>query len=131
MDKDTKEQINLLKFNIILTLIYIGSLFFSLLLTYNEERRKENKKTIFDFKKEGIYNLDNRILIAILTFGYFYINIKNDLKARKKGQNTKNFDLQVIASIFSFISVIIVLYVSYQEYKNRQINSADFENPDL
>ena len=131
MDKEDKEQISLLKFNIILTLIYIGSLVFSLLLTYNEEIKKQNKKPIFDSKKEKVYNLDNRILIAILTFGYFYINIKNDLRARKKGQNCKNFDLQVIASILSFISVIIVLYVSYQEYKDRQVNVADIENPGL
>ncbi len=131
MDKETKEQLSLLKFNIILTLIYIGSLIFSLILTYNEELKKQKKKPLFDVKKEKIYNLDNRILIAFLTLGYFYINIKNDLKARKKGKNVKNFDLQVIASVFSFLSVIIVLYVSYQEYKDRQVNIIDIENPEL
>ena len=90
-----------------------------------------NKKTFFDIKKERVYNLDNRILVAFLTLGYFYINLKNDLKARKKGQNVKNFDLQVMASVFSFISVIVVLYVSYQEYKDRQNDIADIENPEL
>ena len=125
MNENDSEELNLLFFNIILTLVYIGS------LSYNKIMRNLHKKSFFNTKKENFYNLDNRILVVLLTLGYFYINIKIDIQARKKGQNCKNFDLQVLASIFTFISVMIVLYVSYQEYKDRDNNLADYENPGL
>lgn len=131
MDKETKEQVDLLNLNLLFTVIFVVSLIFSLIITYNEEMLLLKKKSFFNARKEQLYNFDNRILVTLLTLGYLYINIKSDLLARKKGQDPKNFDLQVLASIFSFISVIIVLYISYYEYQKKRTNEANVENPNL
>lgn len=131
MDDDTKSEINLLTFNLILTAVYVISLIFSIILTYNDELIKMNKKPLFNLKKEKLFIFDNRILISILTFGFLFINIKIDTMVRKRHLDSKNYDLQVLAGTLTFISVIIVLYVSYKDYKSYNNSGSDVENPTL
>lgn len=119
---------DLLKQQMITTSIYIISLFVSLILTYDEYLKQNNKK-IFSEKKAYKIALTNRFVILILTLSYLYINFANKNRAKENNENLRFFNLQLNASVLSLIASIIALYVVFKK-GDYPIVSSD-ENPTL
>lgn len=123
------EKSEILTQQLVTTAIYLGSLFLSLILTYNDKLCIERKKSIFSNEKATNLAIFNRVLVLGLTLSYLYINYRGREIARRKNDNLELFNLQISASELSTLASIIVLYVVLESGNYNIISS--IENPNL
>ena len=123
MNSKEEEYINIQIYALIFTLV---SVIISLLLTYNQKIKIQNKETLFDSKKTFKITKFNRILTLILGLVFLYINYKLYEISKKEGENLKPYELQIFASILTVITASITLYVVSLSNKG---DVADIENP--
>lgn len=114
---------------IIATILFIGSLCVSLLLTYNDKYKNIYGNGLLDNQTIYIISVLNRIIVVILSLVFLYINYINKEIAKNKGSNTKAFDLQIMASELSILAALIVTYVVINSGEYSIITS--IENPGL
>lgn len=100
-----EKEINLRYLQIILIIIYIGSLCVSILLLYNEINRLNSK---FFFKQKPI-EIINRIIQLIIFLFFLYVTYESD---------TPHYDIKMLAAITSIIGAIILLYTTIVEKDN-------------
>lgn len=125
------EEVKSLDYQIIATILYLGSLTLSLLITYNQRQELLNKKRLFTNKQANNYSIFNRYLVLILSLAFLFINYRDKNIAKKYGKDLKFLDLQISASQLSIISALIVLYVVLESQgENYNIITA-VENPTL
>lgn len=125
-----KDEVKILDIQIIVTIIYILSLFISYLITYNDRYEIINGKAWLDEKTSRNLSVGNRVLVLILTVVFLYINYKNmDIAKKQKNKNLKPFKLQITASELSILAAIIVLYTVLTSGEYSIIAGA--ENPSL
>lgn len=125
-----EKEIKLLNYQIITSILFIISIFISIILTYDEKQNILKKECIFSEKFDKYLNLFNRILaLGVIAF-IFYINYSTYEIQKQKRTNLDPFRHQIYASIFSVISALIVLYVVIENwYENPNITS--IENPTI
>lgn len=125
-----EKKLQLLNYQMIISGLFIISLLISILLTYDEKQQTLNEKSIFSNKFDKYLNLFNRIFALSIIIAILYINYQ-DYKINKNTKtNIKPLEHQIIASVFSVISAIIVLYVVIENwYENPNITS--IENPTI
>lgn len=104
-------EIELLDLQLVATYIFIGSLFISILLTYNDKVDMKENKPILTEKEEQFLSIFNRSLVVILGLVFLYINFEGKKIGKIKGDKMKPYNLQIAASELSLISSLIVLYV--------------------
>lgn len=106
-----KEEINLLNYQQIGTVLFITSLFISLFLTYNDMLELTNNNKILSNK--NYYNLSvfNRVFVVAISLIFLYTNYRNREISKREGKNLNANNLQVAASELNIIAAIIVLYV--------------------
>ncbi len=105
------EESLLIKIQIGLSVILLFTTIISISLSYNFLMTLEKKEPIYS--EEDSYNilLFNRCLMLIIALIFIYINIRDKgVKAKYKLED-EFADLQIWASVFSFIAALIVLYV--------------------
>lgn len=125
-----KEQVTLLNYQLIISFLFIGSLLISILLTYDQKQENLNKQRIFSETFDKYLNLFNRIFALLIIIAILYVNYKDYQINKNKKNNIKPLEHQIIASIFSVISALIVLYVVIENwYENPNISS--IENPTI
>lgn len=107
------EEDKLLKYQISLSIIFIFTLLISITLSYNSMMECEgNDKIYSDDDALNVLKI-NRIIAFLVALGFLFINVYDkDLKG-KYGHNDGNADLQILASIVTLISSLIVLYVAF------------------
>lgn len=125
------KEIKLLDFQIILTVIYVGSLILSIFITYNDRIELSDNRNIFSKKQAKNYSIFNRILVLILTLAFLFINYENFKINKQKGENTDNSYLQIVASEISTLATIIVLYVVLKSAGEDYTIISGVENPSL
>ena len=125
------KEIKLLDFQIILTVIYVGSLILSIFITYNDRIELSDNRNIFSKKQAKNYSIFNRILVLILTLAFLFINYENFKITKQKGENTDNSYLQIVASEISTLATIIVLYVVLKSAGEDYTIISGVENPSL
>lgn len=130
MDTQKKEA-NLLDIQLIATIIYIGSLTISILLTYNDKRNILNLDKILTDKQNIGLSIFNRLLVVILTLTFLYISYQNREIAKSKSRNLEAFNLQVTASELSLLATIIVLYVVIKTQGEQYSIISGISNPNL
>lgn len=121
-----KEEINTINIQLYTSIFFLITTFISILLTYNQKLSIENKKTIFNSKESLNITLFNRKIIVVLSLIFLYVNIRLYNISKKEGEDLKPYSLQIIASIFTTISVLIALYVVSL---SKTETVADVENP--
>lgn len=126
-----KEEVKLLNYQIIATILYIGSLGLSLLITFNDKLEEQGKGKIIEDKTYRNLTIFNRTLVLGLTLVYLYISYRNLSMAKEKKIDTNPFNLQAMASELSVIGAIIVLYVVITSENNIYSIIAGAENPVL
>lgn len=116
-----------IELQILLSIFFIFTTIISIILLYNEDLYIKYKKFILDPKNVYIISSINRIVILIILLLFLYANYVDKNIDILENKDLKADNLQIIASILSIISGIIVLYVTI-EYFSTNINSS-LENP--
>ena len=116
-----------IELQILLSIFFIFTTIISIILLYNEDLYIKYKKFILDPKNAYIIASINRIVILIILLLFLYANYVDKNIDILENKDLKVDNLQIIASILSIISGIIVLYVTI-EYFSTNINSS-LENP--
>lgn len=125
-----EEKLKLLNYQILSSILFIISIFISIILTYDEKQELLNKKGVFSETFDKYLNLFNRIFALGIIIFILYINYTTYNIQKQKRINLEPFKHQIYASIFSVISAIIVLYVVIENwYQNPNITS--IENPTI
>lgn len=123
-----EEELKSLNYQLITSVLFIISIIISIFLTYDQKRETSGKKRIFTEEFDRNLNLFNRIYALIIILIILYININDYELSKIKGRNIKSSYHQIIGSLFSVISALIVLYVVIENfYENPNITS--IENP--
>ena len=116
-----------IELQILLSIFFIFTTIISIILLYNEDLYIKYKKFILDPKNAYIIASINRIVILIILLLFLYANYVDKNIDILENKNLKADNLQILASILTIISGIIVLYVTI-EYFSTNINSS-LENP--
>lgn len=125
-----EKKLALLNYQIITSILFIISLFISIVLTYDEKQQLLKQPRLFSEKFDKYLNLFNRILALFIILIILWINYETYNIQKQKRSNLAPFRHQIYASVFSVISAIIVLYVVIENwYSNPNITS--IENPTL
>lgn len=121
------EEAELIKVQIVLSFILLFTTIISISLSYNFLLDLEDKNPIYSDKESYDILILNRIIMFTIAFIFIYINVR-DKKVKEKYNLEDEFaDLQIWASVFSFIASLIVLYVGIESGNN--ITSS--ENPTI
>ena len=121
------EEAELIKIQIVLSFVLLFTTVISIFLSYNFLLELEEKETIYSDKESFDILIFNRTVMFIVALIFIYINIR-DKKVKKKYSLEDEFaDLQIWASVFSFISALIVLYVGLGSGSNIMA----YENPTI
>ena len=124
-----KNEEKIIDIQIVATILFIVSLTISLLLTYNDKYKTKYGKGFFNNETNYKISVLNRILVVILSFVFLYVNYSNKEIAKNKGQKTKPFQLQIMASELSILAALIVTYVVINSGEYSLVTS--IENPGL
>lgn len=116
-----------IELQILLSIFFIFTTIISIILLYNEDLYIKYKKFILNPKNAYIISSINRIVILIILLLFLYANYVDKNIDIIENKDLKADNLQIIASILTIISGIIVLYVTI-EYFSTNINSS-LENP--
>ena len=119
-----QKEINLLNIQMWTTIIYIGSLFISISLTYNDKQSLLGKKSLYSDNQSQKISIGNRWLVLFLTFSYLFVNYKNINLAKEKSQKLWPSELSTLAAI-------IVLYVVIKTEGEQYSIISGIENPTL
>ena len=124
-------EIKILDIQLIATILFVVSLFISLLITYDEKIKLENDKGLFSNKTSQNLALFNRIFVVILALIFIYCNYVSKKIAESKNDDTESIELQILAGLISLVASIIVLYVVYKNRNDSNFDIAETENPTL
>ena len=121
------EEVELLKWQFLLSTFFIISTLISLTLTYNEILKRKKEPPLYSTKEELIVLRFNRMFASLVAFGFVVINV-TDKKVRKKYNDCDDWvaNAQIGASTLTFIATLIVLYLAFSGN-----NSSNIENPEL
>lgn len=122
------EEVNLLKWQFILSSIFILSTIISLTITYNQILRRRNETPLYSDVEELYILKFNRLLATGIALGFIVINvIDKKVRAKYNDCNEKVADLQIGASSLTLIATLIVLYIAFSSGGG----GAGTENPEL
>jgi len=124
-------EIKILDIQLIATLLFIISLFISIIINVDEKLKLKNNSGFLSNKNSQNLALFNRIFVVILALVFIYCNYASKKIAEYKNDETKNIELQILAGLLSLIAAIIVLYVAYKNKNDSELDIVETENPNL
>lgn len=120
------EEDTLLKIQICLSIIFIFTLIISISLSYNSMMECEGKGKIYsDDDALNILKI-NRVISLMVALGFVLINIYDKSVKEKYNLDIGSSDAQILASVITLISSLIVLYVAF----NSDSSIIGNENPE-
>ena len=125
-----EREISLIKYNILLSVLFVISVFVSIVISYNQELELEGKKTFFDSKTANDIVLLNRLFVILIVIGFLIVNYYEYIIGVAKNKNLKPLKQQLFISILNIISAFIALYIVYENL-NTNFPISDIENPDI
>lgn len=122
-------EIEITNYQIILSIISIGTIIVSIVLLYNNKYKEEYNQGFLNGNDEYNIALYNRIILFFIFLTFLVINYQIYIKIKEKGEEDPTpYLLQVYASLLAFISTIITLYVVLI---SRNEEASNIENPEL
>lgn len=118
------EEDSLLKYQVLLSFIFILTLIISISLSFNSMSKYKN--TFYGKEEEIIILRINRIVSLLVALGFLFINIYDNSLKKKYGFDVKFSNLQTMASFITLVSSLIVLYIAFSNSGN-----VKYENPEL
>ncbi len=136
MNVTTEKEINIVNNQLIALFIFIISLIVSILLTYNEKLRLENRELLFNEKLNITISLINRIVVVLLGIYFIYDaferkKLNNETDKGSIPNSNSNDNLQILASCAAFLSSLISLYIILINLKNVNFDVSGVEEPAL
>lgn len=125
-----EREISLIKYNILLSVLFVISVFVSIVISYNQELELEGKKTFFDSKTANDIVLLNRLFVILIVIGFLIVNYYEYIIGVAKNKNLKPLKQQLFISILNIIAAFIALYIVYENL-NTNFPISDIENPDI
>ena len=125
-----EREISLIKYNILLSVLFVISVFVSIVISYNQELELEGKKTFFDSKTANDIVLLNRLFVILIVIGFLIVNYYEYIIGVAKNKNLKPLKKQLFISILNIIAAFIALYIVYENL-NTNFPISDIENPDI
>ena len=122
-----KNEIKLIDYEIIGSLLFIGTLFISVILSYNEKLKLEKKEPLFDNKTQKNILIVNKIVVLGIVIFFLYINYEHYKVALFKNENTYNYKVQLIPSFLAILAALIILYLVLKDNNISDI----VDNPEL
>ena len=122
-----KNEIKLIDYEIIGSLLFIGTLFISVILSYNEKLRLEKKEPLFDNKAQKNILIVNKIVVLGIVIFFLYINYEHYKVALFKNEDTYNYKVQLIPSFLAILAALIILYLVLKDNNISDI----IDNPEL
>ncbi len=113
-------QTTLFYLQILLSLLFIITLIISITLSYNEILKAKNKDVLYTEDLEKNILIFNRSLAVLINIGFLAINI---IDKKVNTNQDKYANLQIDASLLTFISSLIVLYIAIDNLKSKNENS--------
>lgn len=112
-DKETQ----LLYTQMYASILFIITNIISIILTYNNIKKHENKKRLFTSDTEHEITIINRVIITILVIIFTYINYKfYEISKLKNNSNLQRKEF--FASILALIAGFILLYTTIKSVNN-------------
>ena len=112
-DKETQ----LLYTQMYASILFIIANTISIILTYNNIKKHENKKRLFTSDTEHKITIINRVIITILVIIFTYINYKfYEISKFKNNSNLQRKEF--FASILALIAGFILLYTTIKSVNN-------------
>lgn len=122
-----KNEIKLIDYEIIGSLLFIGTLFINVILSYNEKLRLEKKEPLFDNKTQKNILIVNKIVVLGIVIFFLYINYEHYKVALFKNEDTYNYKVQLIPSFLAILAALIILYLVLKDNNISDI----IDNPEL
>ena len=122
-----KDEIKLIDYEIIGSLLFIGTLFVSIILTYNRKLKLEKRDCLFDNQTERNILIVNKLIVLMIVIFFLYINCEYYKNALLKNEDTSSYKIQMIPSILAIIAALIILYLVIN---GNDISSVE-NNPEL
>ena len=120
-----KKEIDIINIQLFTLFISLFSLVLSILITYYQKLKLENKDSI-DSNTLYKITLFNRILILIVSIVFLYVNYVFYVISKDEGEDLKSYKLQIVASVLTVVASLIALYVVSLSTKDTDV---DIENP--
>ena len=120
-----EKEINTINIQLFTLFISLFSLILSILITYYQKLKLEDKDSI-DSNVLYKITLFNRILILIVSIIFLYVNYTFYVISKDEGEDLKSYKLQIAASILTVVASLIALYVVSLSTKDTDV---DIENP--
>lgn len=121
------EESELIKLQIVLSIVLLFTTIISITLSYNFLLNLEKKPPIYSEKESLDLLLFNRTIIFVVAAIFIYINIRDKNVKEKYNLEDEFADLQIDASALNLVAAAIVLYVGIKSGSN--ITSG--ENPTI
>ncbi len=112
------EEAELITFQIALSVILLFTTIISISLSYDYLLKIKKEKPLYSEKEASDILVFNRLIMFIVSLLFLYINVRDQDVKVKEGSQDRFSSLQIIASILSLSSAIIVLYVGVLSVNN-------------
>lgn len=112
------EEAELITFQIALSVILLFTTIISISLSYDYLLKIKKEKPLYSEKEASDILVFNRLIMFIVSLLFLYINVRDQNVKVKEGSQDRFSSLQIIASILSLSSAIIVLYVGVLSVNN-------------
>lgn len=130
MNNFKQKHIQLLNEQMLATMLFVGTLIVSILLTYDEIKELSNEKKLFSNIQANNISLVNRIIVVILGIYFVYNSYTNQKLGELENKNLKYLKLQTTSSLIALSASLIVLYIIIQNVSSN-FNVTQVENPVL
>ena len=112
------EEKELLYLQIFGSIVFIVTIIVSIILTFNNIEKMDNKKTMFSQKEENNISLTNRLIITTVAIVFTFISYKF-YEINKRANNDEISKKELTASIFSLISTFILLSTTIENIRSK------------
>lgn len=126
--REIEEKLKLLDIQIIGSILFIVSLFVSILLNINQRKYTLHKKPLFNAKTTYLISNFNRILVLAIALSFLYTSYEFKKIAEEKGSNVALNELDVFSSVLTVVGAVIVLYITAKSPVEDALN---IENPNI
>ncbi len=121
-----QEEIKIINEQMLATILFIGTLVVSLLLSYNRKEKLKGKNKIFTERQVRVISIANRVAVLAIVIFFFYIDNENIEVARLQKKDLKLLYLQELVETITIVTAILALYITVKSNNNEFVG---IENP--
>jgi len=123
-----KKELTLVNLEILGSSIFIGTIIISILISYNNKLKLENKIPLFDDKTVREILIINKTVVLIVVILFLCLNYESLKFAEENNRDTSTLKIQLIPSFLALVSSLIILYLVLKKGNN---NISRNENPEF